>query len=440
MNMNEPPHSLAQNQAELARRALKTLAERRLIPTPETFSDVYHEIAGGRASSGTPAAALKEVLKDLVRTNRMASQEAAQVLEVAARHDWGGVRDQLEQALARRPGAVGASWPALAIALLKQADLLHANWTRARKIDAVVRVIEAAADHPEVALERLTRLMESWGPALASLAGREDGTPAGEGDGAHAAAVTIPARARGPDELPPRPVAPRAAPDPQLQANMQRAQAEADAWKQMALRAMQLVETSCGEGTAARQKLREYAVRLGQDVAATEVDQLLARFDETAAMIERQLAEQNKVHAGLQRLLGLLCDNMKSLTPDEAWLAGQLEPIRVLLAGPLSSSQLAQAEQTLAAVIAQQSGARRTLQEAKVALKEMLSTLIERIGSMNSSTGRFYEQVGSYQRELESASDLDTITRVIHGLMADTQLMRADIPVSYTHLTLPTKA
>lgn len=450
MNLNDAPAAANQNQAELARRALKTLAERRLIPTPETFSEVYYELTGVRGA--TAQAVLKEVLKDLVRTSRLAQQEAAQVEQAASRHDWAGVRDQLDRAFARRPGAAAPSWPQLAAHLLKQTDLQHANWTRARKMDAVTRVIESAGDQAEVAFERLTRLIESWGPPLASLPGRDDGPPVTATPSATAGATTRPGLPVGPDALPARPpstsetaggaalpASVAAEGDGRSGAGAAAAvpaageRERASAWEQVALRALRVLEASCAEGSAGQKALREFTSRHAGSGEAPGAA-LLPRFLEAVSQVERQLAEQDRVRLGLQRLLALLCENMKSLTPEEAWLAGQLEPIRALLAGPLSSQQLAQAEQTLAGVIAQQAGARRSLQEAKVALKEMLATLIERIGAMGTSTGRFYEQVGAYQRELEHANDLGTLSRVIRGLLADTQVIRADIQASREEL------
>jgi diguanylate cyclase len=60
--------------------------------------------------------------------------------------------------------------------------------------------------------------------------------------------------------------------------------------------------------------------------------------------------------------------------------------------------------------------------------------LIERVGSMGSTTGRFYEQIGGYQQQLEKANDLETISGVIKGLLTDTQSMRTDIAQSRDEL------
>jgi diguanylate cyclase len=429
-DMPQPRTAPGFNQAEIARRALKTLAERKIIPTPETFADVYYELVGGRPPGLSAVVVIKDVLKDLVRSERIGSQEAAAVIERAQQQDWTAVRDAIDRALERRPGSAAGNWPHTAVALLRQADALHAGWTRARKLEAVMRVVDGAAETPDVALERLQRLIESWGPALASLPGARD-------DLVDPLAVST---ASGPStEMPAQAATSRNGGDARSEAAAAAARAEADAWRQVALRSMRLLEQSCGEGTPAAAKLRAYAERHTGKLAPEDVDRLVARFTDAVREIDRQIAEEHKIRDGLQRLLALLCDNMKSLTPEEAWLAGQLEPIRALLSGPIRAMALEQAEVRLAQIIAQQSSARRSLQEAKFALKEMLATLVERIGSMSSSTGRFYEQIGGYQKRLEGATDLETLSAVIQGLLADTQIVRDEIKHSREELVAARK-
>lgn len=430
MNMNEPTGR--PSQGEIARRALKALAERRLVPTPDTFAEVYFEMAGQRPGTGSAAAVIKELLRDLLRQNRLNAQEIAGLVELVNKHEWPAVRDHLDKVLARpKTGGAGGSWPQLTLSLIKQLDALHANWTRGRKLDAVGRVIENAGSSAELALERLQKLVESWGPPLASLP--KPPLADEERDPLNVQTQPLP-----PDFPGLMPAAQRYAADPgeleRLQAQAAAAQSTADAWKQVALRAVRLLEHSVSEGSDAQKKLRAYAHQHAHGVPAEDVPRLVPRFVDAVAAIDRELAEEHKVKAGLQRLLALLCDNMKSLSPEEAWLAGQLEPIRALLAGPIHSQQLAEAEARLSQVIGQQAGARRSLQEAKLALKEMLATLIERIGSMGTTTGRFYEQVGAYQAELEKATDFETLSRVIKGLLADTQTVRADIQQSRDEL------
>ena len=420
------------NDAEIARRALKLLAERKIIPTPETFADACLESAGQEPRSHGANGALKDMAADLVRQSRMSPQEATQMLQAAQRHHWSSVRDTIDRALTRRTGSQGDTWPSMMMSVLKQADALHPSWTRARKLDAVTRVIEAAAGDPAIALERLGRLVESWGPALAPIPNSAAGAvPAAEPAPARpepAASKAGAGVARGPTAA-----ARYAGADRDLEAALAAANARGEAWQQVAMRSLRALENSCMPEAAAREKLREYIAQASvaePDAAA----RLGPRFIDVVTAVDREIVEEQRIRAGLQRLLALLCDNVGQLAPDEIWLAGQLEPIRALLAGPIRSAQIAAAESRLAALIAQQSTARRGLQEAKIALTEMLSTLLERVGAMGSSAEQFNDKVGAFQVELSRAPDVATLSRIVHGLLSETQTVRDQIDASRADL------
>jgi diguanylate cyclase len=416
--MDDAKAASAAHLAEAARRTLKTLAERRRIPTPEAFAEVYYEVNGGTAAGGSPVAVLREILRDLSRTNRVSAKELALVIDRGRHGDWATVQSMLEAALARGVGGAGAGWPQTTLALLRGADALHAHWTRARKLEAVAHVIETAAAEPDVALDRVRKLIDSWGPPMASVAPRSDAqVPAAPPPTVNVVEQQVPAAER--------------YADPDLPARVEAEEARARAWKQIALRATSLLEHACGEASPAAARLRTFVSDATADAAT---DSLLPRFIDAVAAIERQIEDEHRIKAGLQRLLGLLCDNMKSLTPDEVWLAGQLEPIRSLLDGPLTPSQLSDAEEKLAHVIERQSAARRSLSDAKLALKEMLSTLVTRIGTMGDSTGRFYEQISSYQKQMEEATDFKSLSHVVGGLLNDTEAMRGNLQASREEL------
>lgn len=428
--------------AEVARRALKLLAERKIIPTPHSFTEVCHEITGVKNAGVTPASLIKDVTRDLIRHGRMSAAEGLAMIDAAQAGHWLVVREGLDRALERKVGGAMTRWPHMTLTLLRQSDALHANWTRARKLDAVARVLEAAADQPDVALERLTRLIESWGGAMPPVPGAREAEGREGPLTQPAGPLTLPAAAAAlglptpPPQRPSadaRPVTERYGSDPALQAARDQAVAQAEAWKQVAQRAIQLLAQACGPHSAAAKKISTYLNEMPVRVDAQDsgaADRISARFVDLVVGIEQQLAEDHKVRLGLQRLLAMLCDNIKTLTPDEVWLAGQLEPIRALLLQPVGYNALEQAEARLAQVIAQQGRARQGLQEAKVALKEMLSTLIESIGLASNSTDTFATQIDGYRAQLEQAHDFDTLTRVVGGLLSDTASVRRSIEQS----------
>src|SRR5258708_13787231 len=174
---------------------------------------------------------------DLVRQSRMSQQEVAQMLRAARGHRGGGVRGGIDRALQRGPGAGADAWPSMVLAILKRSDAQHASWTRARKLDSIVRVIEAAAD-PAVVLDRLRRLVESWGPVMGQVPGGQ----------AAVAAVAEPAV---PQESAPAPAEAAAAPDGPEQAprgGRAAAAAQAQAWRRPALRRLRALEQACTRG------------------------------------------------------------------------------------------------------------------------------------------------------------------------------------------------
>ncbi|MEG1831781.1 MAG: diguanylate cyclase [Burkholderiaceae bacterium] len=386
----------ARGDYDIARRTLRLLAERKTVPTPEAYAEAWREVAG-TPTGDTPLAALRLVLKELVRSHRLTREEALAAIEAAQSQAWGAVVDLIERALKRREP--GSNWPQMMVTMLKACDQIHPGWTRARKLDAVTRVAESGAETPELALERLTRLIDSWSSAP---------EPAAPADSAE------------PPRLPP--VLPVPLAPPALDGDAEREIAQ---WKALALRSLSLLEAALPDGALARSR----AIDVLQELRAAGAlpDGMGPRLIDLGRVVERETEEQARVRAGLARLLALLCDNMKTLAPDEAWLAGQLEPIRALLAGPIGSDALTSAEQTLAQVIAQQAMARRGLAEAKVALREMLGTLIERIGMMSDSAGHYYERVDNWAHKLEQAEDFGSLSRIVQGLLADTSEVRGDI-------------
>lgn len=434
--------------ADIARQALKLLAERKIVPTPQTFTQVFQEVAGIKDYGLSAVVVIRDVVKDLVKSGRLSSQEGEGLAQAASAHDWYALRKGLDVAWSRNAGGAMQRWPQMTLNLLKQMDALHTHWTRARKLGAVARVIEGAADQPDTALERLTKLIDSWGVALPTLPADQPepvaAGPAKEGLGAAsrqasvseaALSTGVKARSEG--------AAQSYGSEPELMQARDWAMAQAQAWKQVAMRSVGLLARACGQAGPAAKEVEAYlkehlasadACEMSLDNDRPNAARIMPKFIDLVGTVERQLQEDHKVRLGLQRLLAMLCDNMKALSPEEVWLAGQLEPIRALLAQPVGASALEQAQAQLAQVIALQSRARQGLQDAKIVLKEMLSTLISSIGSASQSTSTFYDQVGHYRQALEQVNDFDTLSSVIQGLLTDTANVRQGIEATRLEL------
>jgi len=142
--MTSPSHP-----SEIARETLKTLAVRKLAPTPENYAHAYHEIDGtGDTAPQTPS-------KPNV------------------------------------PSKAPPAWSKLIRDLLKKMDTPHRGITVTRKKDGVETVLNKFSSNNDSLFEKLQGLMNSWSgaPTAPNLEIGELLTPKAEEDAAHASKV-----------------------------------------------------------------------------------------------------------------------------------------------------------------------------------------------------------------------------------------------------------
>lgn len=136
---------------DIARETLRTLAVRKIAPTPDNYMRVYHEISGDAPPPPGPAEA-----------------------ELA--------------------------WPALIRSLLKQLDTPHKGITITRKKDGVDTVLGKFSNSPEKLFEKLHGLVNSWSEAPTASSLGDIAAPASAASGpassAPAATPSLPADAK----------------------------------------------------------------------------------------------------------------------------------------------------------------------------------------------------------------------------------------------------
>lgn len=126
-------------------------------------------------------------------------------------------------------------------------------------------------------------------------------------------------------------------------------------------------------------------------------------------------------------LLQLAVRNLAELVPDERWVRPQVERLEKLLAAPPDLEAMREVERSLRAVIVRQGAMRRGLEEAQVALRDMVSAFVERIGVLSSATGAYSARVTEYARRIEEAKDLPGLAGLVAELLADTRGMQTDL-------------
>jgi diguanylate cyclase len=131
-----------------------------------------------------------------------------------------------------------------------------------------------------------------------------------------------------------------------------------------------------------------------------------------------EMAEQQEL---LMRLFKLLLENVSELIEDDSWLHGQIEGVQSLLTGPINPVALKDATRSLKEVIYKQGLLKHSLSEAKITVKNMMITFIDRLSAVATSTGDYHEKIDTYSRKISQAPDINTLNKILDDVMRDTR-------------------
>jgi diguanylate cyclase len=123
----------------------------------------------------------------------------------------------------------------------------------------------------------------------------------------------------------------------------------------------------------------------------------------------------------LLRLLRLLIDNTHDLLSEDQWLRGQVAVLQEIVTRPLDLGAIAEAEGRLKEVIFKQGMLRTSLQEAKTALKQLITSFIDRLGDLSESTDGYHSRLESYAQKIRQTDDIKQLNVVLENLLEDTR-------------------
>ncbi|HEY8023425.1 MAG TPA: GGDEF domain-containing protein [Burkholderiaceae bacterium] len=176
--------------------------------------------------------------------------------------------------------------------------------------------------------------------------------------------------------------------------------------------------------------LAEESEKLGAAVKEAKTVPLLndsaARLKQLCFKIELrsgELAEQQEL---LLRLFKLLLENVSELLENDTWLSGQIAGVQALLAGPISHSALKDATRSLKEVIYKQGMLKHSLVEAKVTVKNMMITFIDRLSAVAATTGDYHEKIDKYSSKISQAKDIKELNKILEDVMRETKIAQAE--------------
>lgn len=176
--------------------------------------------------------------------------------------------------------------------------------------------------------------------------------------------------------------------------------------------------------------LAEEAEKLGAMIKEAKTAPLLndtaARLKQLCFKIELRSGDMAEQHELLLRLFKLLLENVSELLENDSWLSGQIAGVQALLAGPISHSALKDATRSLKEVIYKQGMLKHSLTEAKVTVKNMMITFIDRLSAVATSTGDYHQKIDKYSHQISQAQDIGELNKILEDVMRETKIAQTE--------------
>lgn len=408
MVLKEPARDAesALSTAEVAKGALRRLAQSRMEPSPENYAHAFDEELGVTPRPVLPARAVP-VLQKLAAGLLPDEAKRIAFLQAFSRGYWKDVEQQLESATgdeARR----GDELARLVERILDGVDRGTRQWTRARRKEGLHRVLASSRSDFRRLQHRLSQLVSSW---------ERD---AGSSDEAEAGVETIDSM---PADLP--------VPVPDTIAASLPTVGDSS-WQ---LATMTLGDTVVGampqdeaHALALAESLQQWLTRSANEGIDDRLSDELQRLCREARAV---LKRRQQLLGHTQELTLELTEALTELAEDDSWAKGQCEAIRARLAQEPTLRGLRSVGELLRDARERQRTLRLERAKARDGLKAHINQILLELGELGSQTGRFHESVSRHAELIEKADTLESLagavrdmveeSRTVHVLVSQTQ-------------------
>jgi len=399
--MNKPSSS----PSELARETLKTLAARKMLPTPVNYAKTYAEIGGVTSEEDRGAEkVLLDIADRLTQTSKSAPVGIA-LKKIIQAEDWELCLKEFEKIMPKQGTEHSQKWSELIRELLRQLETPHKGLTITRKKDGLETVLTRFAANPEALFDKLNALMRSWSESPVVASAPETAIPA-----AAAAAVAAAASAH---HIPGE---------------------EAGIPARLAELLAQTLDSILGMQPELSQEIQVLVQKVRNIKTHEQLTAFANQLRQFLIKVELRAGDNAKIHDGLVRLLRLLVENIGEMVEDEDWLHGQVAILREIIAKPIDRHAIADAERALRDAIIKQGFLKQSISEAKTTLKTLMATFIGRLGEITESTGEYHQKIEGYSKKISKSNNLSELSHLLEDIMQDTRIIQASALRSHEEL------
>lgn len=313
------------------------------------------------------------------------------------------------------PAQLELAWADLIQDLLRQLETPHKGITITRKKEGLETVLNRFAAKPDELFGKLQGLLRSWAAAptaaLDAPPPPADNTPV-----ASAVKTATTTKTKGGDS--------------------------AHAHQELILQLRELLAQSLENSLSTQPELSEEIKTLAHQVRITDNSQI---FELTSKLrnfwlkLELRGGDKTKIQEGLARLLRLLVENVGELVADDQWLHGQIVTLQEIIANPIDKRVIADAERNLRDAIIKQGSLQKSLSDAKLTLKGLMTTFIDRLGDLSESTGQYHTKIEGYGQKIGGASNLADLGHILEDIMHDTRIIQDSALRSHQDLVFARK-
>lgn len=191
-----------------------------------------------------------------------------------------------------------------------------------------------------------------------------------------------------------------------------------------------------GHSPVLQREARELAALARQAVHRADFEDLAARFRRFFLRLELASEDIGELLRGLLGLLRLLTDNVADLVGDDRWLRGQVSAVQAMLAKPLGKDMLREAELGFRELVFKQGTRTVSLNQARTALKDMMTVFVDRLAAVSSSTGEFSQRMTTYSERIAATDDIAQLGGLVEELLGQTRGMQADVARAHDELVI----
>lgn len=344
----------------LAKQALRRLAQSRQEPTPDNFQQAY------------------------LAEQRAAGIEApAPIAEDNNAQPWGDLIGRLTRSL----------------------EMSHKQWTAARKKDSLNRVLQGSRNSNQKLHERLHQLIKSWESQPSSDV-QSNMAALPEDDVLDATAATSSSQTSA--ASPSQPHSDSRWVSEQLLATVDTALPSSDA-------------TAGISRTQLHACVERVWDALATQTGPDDVPALQATLMQSCHQAQQAIEHRQHLTDQLVMLCHELADSMTDLVEDGSWVQGQCDAVRSELQQGLSYRGTRRIQQLLEDARLKQKQLQQERLSARNALSTLIHQMLQELSQLDETTGQFQQKLSSYADHIGQADSLESLTGLVRDMVQDSR-------------------